>query len=223
MRTLAISDIHGCLDALQTLWKALDPQPEDHIIFVGDYVDRGPDSKGVIDFLIEQEKHFKIDCLCGNHEEKFVLSRIDHTDHAHWVDVWGGQETLDSYGPKGMEDVPEEHWAFLFRNKPFVETETHLFVHAYLEAKVSIDQQLPYTLIHQKFNHPLYGYPKPHCSGKTMICGHTAQKSHEPLNLGHAVCIDTEVGRGGWLTGLHVETGTYIQANVAGETREGSL
>lgn len=223
MRTLAISDIHGCLDALQTLWKALDPQPEDHIIFVGDYVDRGPDSKGVVDFIMEQEKHYKIDCLCGNHEEKFVLSRIDHTDHAHWVDVWGGQQTLDSYGPQGMDDVPEEHWAFFFRNKPFVETDTHIFVHAYLEADVPVDQQLPYTLIHQKFNHPLYGYPKPHCSGKTMICGHTAQKSHEPLNLGHAVCIDTDVGRGGWITGLHVETSNYLQANIAGEVRSGKL
>ncbi|GHC54200.1 metallophosphoesterase family protein [Roseibacillus persicicus] len=223
MRTLAISDIHGCLDPLLTLWKTLDPQPEDHIIFLGDYVDRGPDSKGVIDFLIEQSQKFRIDCLCGNHEEKFVLSRIDKTDHAHWVDVWGGQETLDSYGPNGMDDVPEEHWQFLLRNKPYVETDTHIFVHAYLEAEVPVNEQLPYTLVHQKFNHPFYGPPKPHCSGKVMICGHTAQKSHVPLNIGHAVCIDTDPGRGGWLTGLHVETGHYFQTNVDGEVREGDL
>lgn len=223
MRTLAISDIHGCLEPLLALWKALDPQPDDHLIFMGDYVDRGEHSKEVIDFLIEQSKKFRIDFLCGNHEEKFVLSRIDETDHAHWVAVWGGQATLDSYGPNGMDDVPEEHWAFLFRNKPFVETETHLFVHAYLEAEVPIAEQLPYTLIHQKFNHPLYGPPRPHCSGKVMICGHTAQKSHLPLDIGHAVCIDTDVGRGGWLTGLHVETGAYLQSNFDGEVRKGTL
>ena len=223
MRTLAISDIHGCLDALEALWGALEPQPEDHVIFVGDYVDRGPDSKGVVDFIrIKMESH-QIDCLCGNHEEKFVLSRIDKTDLAHWLDVWGGQETLDSYGPQGMEDVPEEHWQFFLRNKPFVETETHIFVHAYLEAEVPVAEQLPYTLVHQKFNHPLYGPPRPHISGKTLVCGHTAQKSHIPLNLGHAVCIDTDVGRGGLLTGLHVETGNYVQAKCDGTIRQDRL
>ncbi|MBK1832518.1 metallophosphoesterase family protein [Roseibacillus ishigakijimensis] len=223
MRTLAISDIHGCLAPLQQLWDVLAPKPEDHVIFLGDYVDRGPDSKGVIDFLIEKSRSHRIDCLCGNHEEKFVLSRIDKTDHAHWVAVWGGQETLDSYGPRGMEDVPDSHWQFLLRNKPFVETESHIFVHAYLEAEVPVSEQLPYILLHQKFNHPLYGPPKPHFSGKIMICGHTAQKSHLPLNLGHAVCIDTDPGRGGWLTGLHVETGHYFQTNVDGQVREGDL
>ena len=52
MRTLAISDIHGCLDPLRKMIEIIEPTPEDHLIFVGDYVDRGPDSKGVIDFLI---------------------------------------------------------------------------------------------------------------------------------------------------------------------------
>ena len=223
MRTLAIGDIHGCLEPLLTLWKTLDPQPEDHIIFMGDYVDRGPDSKGVIDFLIEQSKHLRIDCLTGNHEEKFLMSRVDPDDLEHWLPIWGGQETLDSYGPNGLEDIPQEHWDFLLSNKAYVETDSHIFVHAYAMADVPMEQQLPYTMIHLKFNHPLYGFPKPHVSGKTLIVGHTAQKSHDPLNIGHAVCIDTDVGRGGWLTGLHVETGKYHQSNFAGEVREGTL
>ena len=223
MRTLAIGDIHGCLAPLRLLWDTLNPQAEDHIIFIGDYVDRGPDSKGVIDFLIEKNRHFNLDCLCGNHEEKFFLSRIDKTDMAHWLQDWGGQQTLDSYGPNGIHDVPQSHWDFLLTNKAYVETDTHIFVHAYAEANVSMAQQLPYTLIHQKFNHPLYGPPRPHRSGKTIICGHTAQKNHLPLNIGHAICIDTDPGRGGWLTGLHVETGEYWQTNFAGETRQRSL
>ena len=52
-RTLAIGDIHGCLAPLELLWKTIDPGPEDQVVFIGDYVDRGPDSKGVIDFLID--------------------------------------------------------------------------------------------------------------------------------------------------------------------------
>jgi len=218
MRTLAISDLHGCLNALELLIETIQPQPEDHLIFVGDYVDRGPDSKGVIDFIINLEQQFRVTCLSGNHEEKFFLSRIDKTDLAHWLDAWGGGPTLDSYGPGGFDDVPDSHWDFLLRNRPYYETETHIFVHANLEAHTPLAQQLPFTLIHKKF-----GEPEPHQSGKIMICGHTAQKTHVPLNLGHAICIDTDVGRGGWLTCLHVESGHYWQSSVTGESREGDL
>ena len=56
MRTLAIGDIHGCLAPLKQLWEVIDPTPEDHVIFMGDYVDRGPECKGVIDFLLELQK-----------------------------------------------------------------------------------------------------------------------------------------------------------------------
>ncbi|MBT8038151.1 MAG: serine/threonine protein phosphatase [Verrucomicrobiae bacterium] len=219
MRTLAIGDIHGCLAPLRQIWEVIAPQPEDRIIFMGDYIDRGPDSKGVIDFLINvQRQGYDITFLSGNHEEKFFLSEMDLTDRAHWLEVWGGAETLESYGPGGFDDVPAAHWNFLRKNRSSFETETHIFVHANLEADVPLAQQLPFTLIHKKF-----GMPKPHQSGKTMICGHTAQKSYVPLNLGHAVCIDTDPGRGGWLTCLQVETGNYWQTNVDGEVRERAL
>ncbi|MBL6921047.1 MAG: serine/threonine protein phosphatase [Akkermansiaceae bacterium] len=215
MRTLAIGDIHGCLDVLKLMWKTIDPQPEDQIIFMGDYVDRGPDSKGVIDYLIGLEKEFNIVFLTGNHEEKFFLSHIDKTDLAHWLAVWGGEATLESYGGS-TDDVPQSHWDFLKRNKPYFETDTHIFVHANLEPDTPVGEQLPFTIIHKKF-----GTPEQHCSGKVMICGHTAQKGHVPLNLGHAICIDTDPGRGGWLTCMHVETGKIWQANLDGEVREG--
>ncbi len=214
-RTLAIGDIHGCLEPLKLLWDTIQPQLEDRIIFVGDYVDRGPDTKGVIDFLIGLRDSGKYDItfLSGNHEEKFFLARHGGSEMADWLAHWGGKETLDSYGEDGINAVSESHWEFLRTCKPYLETEDHLFVHANLEADVAIAEQLPYTLIHKKFGSPL-----PHQSGKTMICGHTAQTSHLPANLGHAICIDTDPGRGGWLTCLHVETGQFWQTNVAGET-----
>lgn len=217
-RTLVIGDIHGCLTALERMWDAIGPQPEDRIIFLGDYIDRGPNSKGVIDFLIPRQPKFDIAFLSGNHEEKFFLAHIDHTELAHWLDAWGGGATLESYGPGGFDDVPESHWEFLRKCIHYVETDTHIFVHANLEADVPLDQQLAFTLVHKKF-----GTPKPHQSGKIMICGHTAQKTHVPLNLGHAVCIDTDTDRGGWLTCLHVETDKYWQTNSGGELREGAL
>lgn len=217
-RTLVIGDIHGCLAPLEHLWKIIDPQREDRVIFIGDYIDRGPDSKGVIDFILNLDPDLDITCLTGNHEEKFFLARIDHTELAHWLEAWGGGATLASYGPGGFDDVPDSHWDFLRQNVPYVETDTHIFVHANLEPDLPLGEQPPFTLVHKKF-----GHPEPHRSGKTMICGHTAQKSHVPLNLGHAVCIDTDPGRGGWLTCLHVETGEYWQANFDGDHREGVI
>ena len=219
MRTLAIGDIHGCLAPLKQLWEVINPQPEDRIIFMGDYVDRGPDCKGVIEFLIGlKQQDLNITFLSGNHEEKFALASIDQEELNQWLNFWGGGETLESYGSGGIDDVLESHWEFIRTCKLYVETDTHIFVHANLEADIPVDQQLPFTIIHKKF-----GEPKPHMSGKTMVCGHTAQKSHMPLNLGHAVCIDTDPGRGGWLTCLHVETGGYWQTNFDGEMREGEI
>lgn len=219
MRTLVIGDIHGCLDPLRLLWNTIDFQLEDRMVFLGDYVDRGPDSKGVIDFLMQlQQQGHNVIFLSGNHEEKFWLAHMDLTDRNHWFEAWGGIQTLESYGPRGFDDVPTAHWEFLRKTKPYFETETHLFVHANLEADVPMVEQLPFTLIHKKF-----GNPKPHYSGKTMVCGHTSQKTHVPLNLGHAICIDTDPGRGGWLTCLHAETGHYWQANFEGKIRQGTL
>ena len=217
-RTLAIGDIHGCLAPLEHLWEVVSPRPDDQVIFLGDYIDRGPHSKEVIDFILERQADFRLTCLTGNHEEKFFLANIDATELAHWLDAWGGGATLASYGPKGFDDVPESHWDFLRQNLPYLETDTHIFVHANLEPDLPLAEQPPFTLVHKKF-----GRPEPHRSGKTMVCGHTAQKSHVPLNLGHAVCIDTDPGRGGWLTCLHVETGGYWQTNFDRECRKGTI
>ena len=106
MRTLAISDIHGCLDPLRKMFEIIEPSPEDHLIFVGDYVDRGPDSRGVIDFLIGVKNKYNATFLHGNHEEKFLLSHLDKTDLAHWLDAWGGGATLESYGLMGSKTCP---------------------------------------------------------------------------------------------------------------------
>lgn len=217
-RTLAIGDIHGCLAPLELLWKTVAPTPEDKVIFIGDYVDRGPDSKGVIDFCLGLSDELDVTFLSGNHEEKFLLANLDHTELAHWLEAWGGGATLESYGPGGFDDVPEAHWEFLRTGRLFTETETHIFVHANLEPDVELDAQLPFSMIHKKF-----GTPEPHCSGKIMVCGHTAQKTHVPLDLGHAICIDTDPGRGGWLTCLDAESRRYWQTNFAGEVREGAL
>jgi len=125
-RTLAIGDIHGCLEPLKLLWATIKPQAKDHIIFLGDYVDRGPDCRGVIDFLIEIKEKFNVTFLSGNHEEKFFLARHGGGEMADWLARWGGQETLNSYGEAGIDAVPESHWDFLRTCQSTYETDTHI-------------------------------------------------------------------------------------------------
>jgi serine/threonine protein phosphatase 1 len=96
-RTIAIGDIHGCLDALAALIDAIGPGPEDTLITLGDHIDRGPDSRGVLDRLIALSRHCRLVPLQGNHEELLLDALRDITTLRRWLTL-GGVETLRSYG-----------------------------------------------------------------------------------------------------------------------------
>jgi serine/threonine protein phosphatase 1 len=223
MRTLAIGDIHGCLGPLDALLAMVRPQPDDVLVTLGDYTDRGPDSRGVIDRLLEWQGRCRLVALRGNHDVMMLSARDGYDAVREWL-LCGGRQTLESYG-KGLglgriEDVPDQHWKFLEATLPFHETATHFFVHANVYPDMPLDEQPDYMLYWERIDG---AWSVPHCSGKIMICGHSAQRSGIPLALGHAVCIDTCVYRDGWLTCLDVGTGELWQANQTGETRMGRL
>ena len=216
MRILAIGDIHGCSTALDVLLRAVDPRPEDQLVTLGDYVDRGPDSSGVIERLIELHKGGRLIALRGNHEWMMVEARNRKPDG--WL-MFGGRATLASYAKPGeagsLDDVPVHHWDFLENQLvDLFEGDTHFFVHASADPKLPFSEQQSYMVLWEKFDDPL-----PHCSGKTMVCGHTQQRSGVPLNIGHAICIDTWAYGNGWLTCLDVTTGKVWQANQFGSVR----
>ncbi len=95
MRLLAIGDIHGCLTALNTLLDAVAPEADDQIIALGDYVDRGPDSRGVLDHLIALHAGGRLIALRGNHDAMMLDAR--HLTDSLWL-ACGGDATLLSYG-----------------------------------------------------------------------------------------------------------------------------
>ena len=181
MRTLAIGDIHGCLRALEQLALYVGFQDDDIIITLGDYVDRGPDSKGVIDFILSLRERHEVVTLKGNHEIMMLESLESDSCLSSWLG-FGGKETLASYGAN-LEDIPEAHWEFMKKARPYHELEKHFFVHANVDPTAPIYAQPDELLYWERF-----GKPRPHVSGKTMVCGHTVQRSGEPLNVGHAVC-----------------------------------
>lgn len=221
-RTLAIGDIHGCRTALATLLDLVQPGRDDLVIALGDYVDRGPESRESIDLLLDLEKRCRFIALLGNHEEMMLDAVNSSVELNGWL-MYGGAETLASYGiapdAYSLDALPQEHRAFLTeRCRGWYETATHQFVHAGFDPKLPLDRQ-PETLLRWE----KLADRGPHVSGKTTICGHTRQMSGVPLDLGHTICIDTWVYGAGWLTCLDVAERRYWQANERGESREGEL
>jgi serine/threonine protein phosphatase 1 len=220
MRTLAIGDIHGCSLALRALLNAVKPKPDDLIVTLGDYVDRGPDSYHVIDQLLALHRTGRLVALRGNHEEMMLRARDARDGLTFWLEC-GGKETLASYSPLGdggkFLDVPDEHWHFLEKTcVDWHEVDTHIFVHANAYPEVPMDEQPAHMLRWESIDGR---GAAPHVSGKVLVCGHTQQRSGLPLNLGHLVCIDTWAYGDGWLTCLDVGSGRVWQANQAERVR----
>ena len=222
MRTLAIGDIHGCFTALATLEQFVPFRADDLIVTLGDYVDRGPDSRLVLDWLIAREETGLLVAIKGNHDLMMLDARHDGDTFEEWIRQ-GGDATLRSYQTGSciatIQNVPPEHYRFLDECcRSWYEQERHFFVHANAYPDMTLAEQPGFMLYWEH----LYD-PSPHCSGKSMICGHTSQKSGEPLSYGHTICIDTWACGRGWLTCLDVDSGRYWQANQAGQTRGGFL
>jgi serine/threonine protein phosphatase 1 len=215
MRTIAVGDIHGCRRSLEALEDYAGFTERDTIVTLGDYADRGPDTRGVIDYLQELGERMTVISLMGNHEVMMLEARKSTSALLFWMHPGvGGEATLQSYGAVSFDDLPAAHWSFITGLKMYHETETHLFVHAGLEPQAALEEQSEHTLLWERFDRPA-----PHRSGKVMICGHTSQRSGLPVNLGHAICIDTWACGEGWLTALDVGSGRYWQTNERGQRR----
>ena len=219
MRVLAIGDIHGCIVAFETLLSAVAPKPEDLIVTLGDYVDRGPRSREVLQKLIALQGTGRLIAILGNHDQMMLDARADSSKLEEWRSGYG-KKTLASYATKGgrgdLTDVPATHWHFLEHVcRDWLETDTHFFVHANAYPDAPLSEQPTYMLRWESFEDPA-----PHSSGKVMVCGHTSQKSGRPVNLGHAICIDTYAHGGEWLTCLDATSGRVWQANEKGEVQQ---
>jgi serine/threonine protein phosphatase 1 len=198
-RIIAIGDIHGCSAALDSILCAIDPQSDDTIITLGDYVDKGHDSKGVLSMLVDLSTRCRLVPILGNHDEQMLRARDDRTEFEKWME-FGGTVTLDSYGWSGkMSLIPEEHFRFLESCIPWFETETHFFTHGNYDPELPLDQQNGRTLRWLSLRDSV---PGPHRSGKMAVLGHTPQP--EILDLGHLICLDTGCATGGKLTAMEV-------------------
>lgn len=195
----AVGDIHGCYDKLTSLMDTLDNHIDpdnDTIVFLGDYIDRGPNSFEVVEYLINIKERFRdIVFLKGNHEEMLgqYLAGLDKYTYL----VNGGQQTLESYMEHESTDdspIPRTHINFFSSLPLFFETDEYIFVHAGLKEKISVENQISDDLlwIRGKFLRSNYNF------GKQVVFGHTPFP--EPLVQDNKIGIDTGAVYGNKLT-----------------------
>jgi serine/threonine protein phosphatase 1 len=214
-RTIAVGDVHGCSKALKALIEAIRPTADDLIVALGDYVNRGPDSRGVLDALADLKGRCRLIPILGNHDEMLLRA---HAGLPAPAAVAGGppRDRPDRDWGRELANLSPANLAFLKSCASYHETESHLFVHAAYDPALPMDRQ-PASLL--RWHSLKSGVPRPHGSGKTAVVGHSSQKNGRILDLGHIVCIDTYCHGGGWLTALDVMTGRTWQADREGKLR----
>jgi serine/threonine protein phosphatase 1 len=157
-----IPDIHGCSKTLRALFEYyIIPSKEDELYFLGDYIDRGPDSRGVLDFIMGlQEQGFKIHAIKGNHEEScvnacreeknlgrnFLGMRKRNISKMAWRQ-YGGKETMENFGIQDLNDMPPKYPEWMDRLPVFIELQDYLLVHAGLDFSLSEPMSDEYSML----------------------------------------------------------------------------
>jgi serine/threonine protein phosphatase 1 len=189
---IAIGDIHGCVRTAEALLERLEQEglaAERKTIFVGDYIDRGPDSKGVVDLVLDYGKQFDAVTLRGNHEQ-MMLEAQETGDTALWLSN-GGSATLRSYdAPFNKLDLPHNHYHFYRNTELYYESEEYVFVHAGLPPEMTVAEALADESVHDDFLWQRSHLRIPEVPWeKTVVFGHTPQA--EPFVRSHRIGIDT--------------------------------
>jgi serine/threonine protein phosphatase 1 len=203
-RLLAVGDIHGHADKLEALLEEVQPTTNDKVIFLGDYIDRGPDSRRVIERLIKfKEQDPTAIFLLGNHEHMLV-EYLDMQDEASLADFIfnGGDTTLNSYGGS-FTDIPKKHLDFIQQTQLYhletvvlydaengeVDEQDYLFVHAGVRPKRSLSEQDPMDIlwIREQF------IKSPRPMGDTIVVhGHTPSENVQS-NAPYRIAVDSGV------------------------------
>ena len=186
-RYIAITDIHGELHKLNSLLSKIDIQPDDIFVFMGDYIDRGPDSKGVVDRVLEWSNHNECIYLIGSHEYALLHAKQDdYYDYLFWN--YGGPATVKSYGGK-FDNILKTHGDFFRSLKFYHLTDKYLFIHAGINPNYSLEEQDETDMVYIRGR---FIYSK-HKLPQKIIFGHT--EFSEPYIDEDKICIDLGCGK----------------------------
>ncbi|ACK67435.1 bis(5'nucleosyl)-tetraphosphatase, ApaH [Rippkaea orientalis PCC 8801] len=218
-RRIIIGDVHGHYNTLLTLLDAIAPNSEDKIYFLGDLIDRGPESAQVVDFVIKNG----YPCLLGNHEQMLLQSVGLGELNSHQLQSWlysGGYSTLMSYD----HQIPTEHIQWMKTLPSYLDLGDVWLVHAGVNPNLSLAEQTPQQMcwIRDEFHRT----PQPYFPDKLIITGHTITFTFPGIAPGKLVSgagwIDIDTGayhpRSGWLTALDVTHQTVYQTHRQNQT-----
>lgn len=212
-RLFAIGDIHGCTDELGAMLKAIAPRQGDTVVFVGDYIDRGPSAHDVITQLIELSRgEAETVFLKGNHEDMMLAYLGLPGRYGESFLFNGGAQTLESYGvteatlDRAVEHIPHRHLEFLKGLATSYLHPPYLFVHAGILPTRQLEEQSVEDMlwIRQEFIF------HPHVVDATVIFGHTPMRT-VMIDLPFKLGIDTGLVYGGKLTCVEFNEGTLHQ------------
>jgi len=156
-----IPDIHGCCRTLKALIEfQIVPEKDDELIFIGDYIDRGPDSKGVIDYIMGlEEKGFKVTALMGNHEDYCITAWEEDQDVKSFLgirpktktqkewEMYGGKQTMESFGVERPRDIDVKYIDWMKKLNYYVELDDFIIVHAGLNFDIEDPFEDKYAMI----------------------------------------------------------------------------
>jgi serine/threonine protein phosphatase 1 len=197
-RLYAIGDIHGCLGKLRRLMVRCEQDADGapmSFVFIGDYIDRGPESRGVVEYLKELQAQRDVVCLKGNHEALALAAVDESANHAHWL-LNGGDTTLRSYGVGTAHELPASHVAWLRSLRLTFDDGSRLFVHAGIDPARPLDAQDEHDLLW--IRQPFLSDRRDH--GRLIVHGHTPLRTGRPDLQPNRLNIDTAAVFGGPLT-----------------------
>lgn len=216
-RKIFIGDVHGHYQGLKLLWKLLSPTAADHVYFVGDLIDRGPQSAQVVDFV----RQYGTGCVMGNHEQLLINAFNDGSVRSSCLKGWlysGGQSTLSSY--RGETKVFLEHLNWMRSLPLFLDLDDVWLVHAGLNPHLPIEEQSDYEMcwIRETF----HSTSRPYFDDKWIVTGHTITFTFDGINPGQIAAgkgwYDIDTGAyhpsSGWLSGLDWSRRELYQVNV---------
>ncbi len=215
-RRIVIGDVHGHYEGLMTLLEAIAPTSDDKIYFLGDLIDRGPNSAQVVNFV----KQNNYACLLGNHEQMLLNILTNERTSSSTMQAWlygGGQATVASYHEA---TIPDDHLDWLKTLPTYLDLGDIWLAHAGVDPSKSVKEQTADQLcwIREEF----HSIKKPYFPDKQIIIGHTITFTLPGVSPGKLAqgqgWLDIDTGayhpRSGWLTGLDVTNNLVYQVNI---------
>lgn len=224
-RFFAVGDIHGCykeLDVLLTHFKDVENlNQDDAVVFIGDYIDRGPNSKKAVDLVIDLKESFpNTVTLMGNHEDMFMgYMGFHRSEYSRFFIRNGGGKTLQNYFwsknvKYSKDDLPKIHQDFYSNLELAVQSEKYFFSHAGLDPAFNLNQQTKFALTW--IRNDFYFYAHTMKTDKIVVHGHTPHDEIGPaFDLPYRINLDSACVFDGYLTGLIIDQESNSMKSVS--------